>query len=271
MTERITIRRPDDWHLHVRDGAMLRTVLPYTARVFARAIIMPNLKPPVTTTAMAAQYRQRILAACPRGAGFEPLMTLYLTDTTDAQDLVRGFRDRVVVAAKLYPAGATTNSEAGVTDIRRIDSVLHAMEAAGIPLLVHGEVNDPDVDVFDREAVFIDRVLGPLVERHSKLKLVLEHVTTKEGIGFVRAAGPSMHADDRIVIAGHAGVGHVGGAAGEDLVVGGRHMGVGADDETGAAVAEKSDALLFAASPRNGNRPRWHPPPRAADRLRVRG
>jgi dihydroorotase len=192
MTETLTIRRPDDWHLHLRDGALLAAVLPYTARVFARAIVMPNLRPPVTTTALAAAYRARILAALPKGAAFEPLMTLYLTDVTDAEDLVSGHKRGEIAAAKLYPAGATTNSEAGVTDISTIESVFAAMEKAGMPLLVHGEVTDRDVDVFDREAVFIEHVLAPLVKRHPGLKVVLEHVTTEEGIAFVHEAGPNI-------------------------------------------------------------------------------
>lgn len=183
----VTIRRPDDWHVHLRDGAMLEAVAGDTARDFARAIVMPNLTPPVTTAAAAAAYRERVRAAVGPDAAFEPLMTCYLTDTTDADDLVAGARDGVFTAAKLYPAGATTNSEAGVTDVRRIDRVLEAMAAAGVPLLVHGEVVDADVDVFDREAVFIERVLDPLRRRHPGLRVVFEHVTTREAVDYVRA------------------------------------------------------------------------------------
>jgi dihydroorotase len=190
----LVLRRPDDWHVHVRDGALLRAVLPYTAAVFARAIIMPNLKPPAANRWLVAAYRARILAALPKGARFTPLMALHLTDETDAADLVAGAQDGVITAAKLYPAGATTNSAAGVTDIARIEGVLNAMEKADVPLLVHGEVTDPDVDVFDREAVFIERILAPLVKRHQGLRVVLEHVTTEEGVAFVHEAGANIAA-----------------------------------------------------------------------------
>jgi dihydroorotase len=188
------IRRPDDWHVHLRDGDMLRAVLPWTARQFARAIVMPNLVPPVTTVASAEAYRGRILDALPQGAQFTPLMTCYLTDTIDPDEVERGFRDRVWVAAKLYPAKATTNSAFGVTDMARVEKVLERMARLGMPLLVHGEVTDPEIDVFDREAVFIERILAPLHRRLPELKIVLEHVTTKEGVDFVAAAGARVGA-----------------------------------------------------------------------------
>jgi len=192
MTERITIRRPDDWHLHLRDGAMLKAVLPWTARQFARAIVMPNLQPPVTDGARASAYRERILAALPDGAAFEPLMTCYLTDRTDADDLARGHEKGVFTAAKLYPAGATTNSAQGVTDVANIRGVLARMERIGMPLLVHGEVTDPEVDIFDREVVFLERVLAPLRRDFPGLKVVLEHVTTEEGVAFVEGGGEGI-------------------------------------------------------------------------------
>ncbi len=185
----LTLRRPDDWHLHLRDGAALAAVLPFTAAQFGRAIVMPNLRPPVTTAAAALAYRQRILAALPAGADFTPLMTLYLTDNTPA-DEARRAREAGVVAFKLYPAGATTNSDAGVTDLRRTHAVLEAMQREGLLLLVHGEVTDPEVDVFDREAVFIERVLQPLRRDFPALKIVLEHITTQEAAAFVADAGP---------------------------------------------------------------------------------
>jgi len=188
MTDRITIRRPDDWHVHLRDGAMTTLVAPYTARRFARAIVMPNLKPPVTTAAMAAAYRDRILAAT-AGTGFTPLMTCYLTDHTDADDLARGHAEGVFTAAKLYPAGATTNSASGVTDVGALAPVLARMEAIGMPLLVHGEVTDPAIDIFDREAVFLDRVLAGVLRDFPALKVVLEHITTEDAARFV-ADGP---------------------------------------------------------------------------------
>ncbi len=192
--DEIILRRPDDWHLHLRDGDMLAAVLPFTARTFGRAIVMPNLSPPVTTAAAAEAYRANILAALPAGNRFEPLMTCYLTDTTDADDLVAGHAARIFTAAKLYPAGATTNSDNGVTDITRIDDVLSAMAGIGMPLLVHGEVTDPAVDIFDREKVFIERVLLPALDQHPDLKVVFEHITTAEGVDFVRRAGPRVGA-----------------------------------------------------------------------------
>jgi dihydroorotase len=184
----LTITRPDDWHLHVRDGAHLASVVPFTARQFARAVIMPNLKPPVTTVAQAASYRQRILEAVPEGLSFEPLMTLYLTDTTAPEELRAAKASGFIVGAKLYPAGATTHSDAGVTSIDKIFPALAAMEETGLVLQVHGEVTDPDVDVFDREAVFIDRVLSRIVQRFPHLKVVFEHVTTREGVQFVKSS-----------------------------------------------------------------------------------
>ena len=184
----LTMRRPDDWHLHLRDGAALRAVLPHTAARFARAIVMPNLKPPVTTTAQALAYRERILAALPSGADFQPLMTLYLTDQTDPAEVDRAKASGHVHGFKLYPAGATTHSDSGVTDIRRIDAVLLRMAEVGMVLQVHGEVTDQDVDVFDREARFIESVLAPVVERHPRLRVVFEHITTREAVQFVRGA-----------------------------------------------------------------------------------
>jgi len=190
----LTLRRPDDWHVHLRDGALLAAVLPHTARTFARAIVMPNLVPPITTAKAARDYRDRILRALPREARFTPLMTCYLTDATDAADLAGGHRDGVFTAAKLYPAHATTNSAAGVTDFRAIRPVLALMERIGLPLLVHGEVADPAVDVFDREAAFIDRVLAPLIRDHPGLKVVFEHVTTREAVEFVTSNAPRVAA-----------------------------------------------------------------------------
>src|SRR3546814_761713 len=181
----ITIARPDDWHVHLRDGAMLRDVLPYTARQFARAIVMPNLSPPVTDMASAAAYRNRILAAVPPGMDFTPLMTCYLTDDTDPDDLARGADAGVFTAAKLYPANATTNSAQGVSDMRKLYRVFERMEAEGIVLCVHGEVTDPDVDVFDREAEFIERHLREIVSGFPQLKVVFEHITTAEAVNFV--------------------------------------------------------------------------------------
>src|SRR5215831_8950241 len=178
MKVALTLRRPDDWHLHVRDGAALNSVLPFTAKQFARAIIMPNLKPPVTTVAAAAAYRERIVAAIPKGARFEPLMTLYLTDTTSPVEIRRARESAFIVGAKLYPAGATTNSDSGVTAIEKIYDVLAAMEEVGLIFQVHGEVAHDDVDVFDRERVFIDRVLAPVRKKFPKLRIVFEHVTT---------------------------------------------------------------------------------------------
>ncbi len=190
MAETLTLTRPDDWHLHLRDGAALAAVLPFTARQFARAIVMPNLRPPVTTAAQAADYRRRIVAALPAGAAFEPLMTLYLTDNTPP-DEIRRAKAAGVVAVKLYPAGATTNSDAGVTDLRRCRATLEAMQREGLLLLVHGEVTDPEVDVFDREAVFIERVMQPLRQDFPELKIVFEHITTKEAADYV--AGTDAH------------------------------------------------------------------------------
>jgi len=184
----LTIRRPDDWHLHLRDGQSLRAVLPYTAARFARAIVMPNLKPPVTTTDLALAYRERILAALPAGARFEPLMTLYLTDRTDPAEVDRAKASGRIFGFKLYPAGATTHSDDGVTDIKHVDGVLARMAELGVILQVHGEVTNPAVDVFDREARFIDNVLTGIVERFPKLKIVFEHITTRAAADFVRAA-----------------------------------------------------------------------------------
>ena len=188
MTDRVTIRRPDDWHVHLRDGDMLAAVAPLTATRFARAIVMPNLVPPVTTAAAARAYRERILAAVPAGVKFTPLMTLYLTDDTDPADVASGFRDGVFTAAKLYPAHATTNSAHGVTDLRRLGRVFETMARLGMPLLLHGEVTHPGVDIFDRETVFIDEVLDGLVHGHVGLKIVLEHITTSRAVDYVRAA-----------------------------------------------------------------------------------
>ena len=183
----LTITRPDDWHLHVRDGEALRTVVPHTAAQFGRAIIMPNLKPPVTTAAQALAYAERIRAAVPAGMGFEPLMTLYLTDNLPADEIARA-KEAGVVAVKLYPAGATTNSDAGVTDIRKTYKTLEAMQKAGMPLLVHGEVTSPEIDLFDREAVFIEQQLKPLRRDFPELKIVMEHITTKEAAQYVAEA-----------------------------------------------------------------------------------
>lgn len=188
MSEQLTLRRPDDWHVHLRDGAALAAVLPHTARQFARAIVMPNLKPPVTSTALAAQYRERILAARPAGSDFAPLMTLYLYDHMSVDEIDRAKASGFIVGAKLYPAGATTHSDAGVTDIRRLDAVLARMAETGLVLQVHGEVTHEHVDVFDREQCFIDEVLSPLVERHPNLKVVFEHITTRAAVDFVRGA-----------------------------------------------------------------------------------
>ena len=187
MTDEITITRPDDWHLHVRDGDALATVVPHTARQFGRAIIMPNLRPPVTTAAQALEYAQRIRAAVPEGVDFEPLMTLYLTDNLPASEIQRA-KDAGVVALKLYPAGATTNSDAGVTDLRKTYKTLEAMQRAGLLLLVHGEVTSPEIDLFDREAVFIDSQLIPLRRDFPELKIVFEHITTREAAQYVRDA-----------------------------------------------------------------------------------
>src|ERR1700755_2611531 len=185
--EGITIRRPDDWHVHLRDGEMLRTVLPFTAGQFARGIIMPNLVPPVTTVAAAKAYRERILAARAATSDFEPLMTCYLTDATSPDEIEKGFKDRVWAAAKLYPAGATTNAHHGVTNIPKLAPGLERMEKIGMPVLIHGEATDPAVDIFDREAVFMESSLLPMRKRHQGLKVVIEHVTTAETVDIVRA------------------------------------------------------------------------------------
>ncbi|RZL30205.1 MAG: dihydroorotase [Rubrivivax sp.] len=187
MSDTLTLTRPDDWHLHLRDDAALASVLPYTARQFARAIVMPNLRPPVTTAAQAVAYRERILAALPEGLDFQPLMTMYLTDNTPPDEIKRA-KDAGVVALKLYPAGATTNSDAGVTDIRKTYATLEAMQREGLLFLVHGEVTDADIDVFDREAVFVDRVMTPLRAAMPELKVVFEHITTKEAAQYVTEA-----------------------------------------------------------------------------------
>jgi dihydroorotase len=184
----LTIRRPDDWHLHLRDGDALRAVLPHTAAQFARAIVMPNLKPPVTTTAQALAYKQRILDVLPPGSTFEPLMTLYLTDRTDPAEVDKAKSSGAIHGFKLYPAGATTNSDSGVTDIRKVDAVLARMAQLGVVLQVHGEVTDPDIDVFDREARFIGAVLEPVIGRYPKLRVVFEHITTRDAVEFVRKA-----------------------------------------------------------------------------------
>ncbi|HKK04438.1 MAG TPA: dihydroorotase [Gammaproteobacteria bacterium] len=191
---RLTLLRPDDWHLHVRDGQALASVVPDTARRFARAIIMPNLRPPVTTTDQALAYRDRVRAAVPEGLAFEPLMTLYLTDDTPAEEIRRAHGSGAVHGVKLYPAGATTNSASGVTDIERTYPALEAMETLGLPLLVHGEVTDPDIDIFDREAVFIERRLEPLLRRFPRLRVVFEHITTRHAVDFVRGAGDNIGA-----------------------------------------------------------------------------
>ncbi len=190
----LTLIRPDDAHLHLRDGAALASVLPHTARVFARAVVMPNLGPPVTDTALAAAYRERILAALPKGSKFEPLMTLYLTDNTGAEEIARAKRSGFVCGVKYYPAGATTNSEAGVTRIERAYPALAAMEEHDLPLLVHGEVTAPGVDVFDRERVFLETVLAGITRRFPRLRIVVEHVTTREAVEFVLAGGPRIAA-----------------------------------------------------------------------------
>jgi dihydroorotase len=191
---RLILRRPDDWHVHLRDGAMLADVVNYTARQFARAIIMPNLKPPITTVVAAKAYRDRILAALEPGTVFTPLMTCYLTDTIDPGEVERGFTQGVFTACKLYPAHATTNSDHGVTDIQHIHAVLEVMQRMGMPLLVHGEVTDRHVDIFDREAVFIERILAKLISDFPALKIVFEHITTADAVAFVEASGPNLAA-----------------------------------------------------------------------------
>ncbi|MBV8635415.1 MAG: dihydroorotase [Burkholderiaceae bacterium] len=194
MTQSLTIIRPDDWHLHLRDGAALATVLPHTARQFARAIVMPNLKPPVTTTEQALAYRERILAALPKGMSFEPLMTLYLTDNTHPDEIRRAKDSGVIHAVKLYPAGATTNSDAGVTDLAKCTKVLETMQEVGMSFLVHGEVTDGEIDLFDREAVFIERVMQPLKRNMPALRVVFEHITTKEAAHYVMDADETVGA-----------------------------------------------------------------------------
>ncbi|UWR12872.1 dihydroorotase [Sulfitobacter mediterraneus] len=194
MTQSLTLRRPDDWHLHLRDGDMLRAVLPHTANHFARAIIMPNLVPPVVTGADAAAYKQRIMAALPEGSDFEPLMTLYLTEGTDPEDLAAAHASGLVKAVKLYPAGATTNSASGVSDFSKVAKVFEKMAEIGLPLCTHGEVTNSDVDIFDREAVFIDRVLDPIRKDHPALRVVMEHITTKDAADYVRSADQNLAA-----------------------------------------------------------------------------
>lgn len=194
MTKTITLRRPDDWHLHLRDGAMLAAVLPQTTRHFARAIIMPNLVPPVVTAADAAAYKARIMAAMPKGADFTPLMTLYLTEDTDADDVAAAHASNLISAVKLYPAGATTNSASGVAEFDKVRPVLERMAEIGLPLCVHGEVTDADIDIFDREAVFIDRVLDPIRRKTPQLRVVMEHITTSNGVDYVKSADKNLAA-----------------------------------------------------------------------------
>jgi len=194
MTDRLTIRRPDDWHVHLRDGEMLRAVAGFTARQFARAIVMPNLGPPITDAAAAQAYRARILDALPADSDFAPLMTCYLTDGADAAEIARGYETGVFAACKLYPAHATTNSAHGVTDIRALTAVLETMQRVGMPLLIHGEVTDRNVDIFDREAVFVETVLVPLVRDYPELRIVLEHITTAEAAAFVMDSGAQVAA-----------------------------------------------------------------------------
>ena len=194
MTDSITIRRPDDWHLHLRDGAMLQSVLPHSAAHFARAIIMPNLVPPVVTGADAAAYRDRIRAALPEGAAFTPLMTLYLTENTDPEDVAAAHAAGIVHAVKLYPAGATTNSASGVKDFAKVAGVLDRMAEIGLPLCTHGEVTDASVDIFDREAVFIDKVLDPIRRQHPELRVVMEHITTSDAVDYVKASSRNLAA-----------------------------------------------------------------------------
>ena len=194
MTQSLTITRPDDWHLHLRDGAMLHAVLPETTRHFARAIVMPNLVPPVVTAAQASAYRDRIMAAMPEGASFEPLMTLYLTENTDPDDLAAAHASGLITSVKLYPAGATTNSASGVSNFENVRHVLDRMAEIGCPLCVHGEVTDPAVDIFDREAVFIDRVLDPIRKATPGLKVIMEHITTKDGVDYVKTNDTNLGA-----------------------------------------------------------------------------
>ena len=192
--DRLTLTRPDDWHLHLRDGQAMASVLEDTARRFGRAIVMPNLKPPVITTQQALDYRERIMSELPEGSAFEPLMTLYLTDNTPVEEVSRARLSGRVHGVKLYPAGATTHSDAGVTRISRCFAVLEKMEQLGLPLLIHGESTDPEVDIFDREKAFVDEVLGPVVERFSNLKVVLEHITTRDAVQYVEVTGPNVAA-----------------------------------------------------------------------------
>ena len=192
MTTRITIRKPDDWHLHVRDGEMLKAALPYTAKHFGRAILMPNLIPPVRTTADGIAYRERVMAALPKGSTFKPLITCYLTDDTDPDDVERGFRDGVFTGVKLYPANATTNSAAGVTDYNKVMRVLERMEKIDMPFLMHGEDVDPEIDIFDREAMFIERYLSKWSRRFPGLRMILEHLSSKDGVDFVKSAAPQV-------------------------------------------------------------------------------
>jgi dihydroorotase len=194
MTDTLTLRTPDDWHLHLRDGDMLRAVAPETARHFARAIIMPNLVPPVVTAADAMAYRDRIMSALPNGSGFTPLMTLYLTEQTDPDDLAQAHKDGIITAVKLYPAGATTNSASGVRDFDKVRPVLERMAEIGCPLCVHGEVTESDIDIFDREAVFIDRVLDPIRRATPGLRVVMEHITTMQGVEYASEGGPDLGA-----------------------------------------------------------------------------
>jgi dihydroorotase len=194
MTTRITIRRPDDWHLHVRDGEMLKAVLPFTAQVFGRAILMPNLTPPVRTTQDAIAYRARVMAALPKGSRFRPLMTCYLTDDADLDDVERGFREGVFAGAKLYPANATTNSASGVTDYKKVMRVLERMEKIDMPFLMHGEEVGADIDIFDREAVFIERRLSQWIKQFPGLRMILEHLSSKSGVDFVKSAAPQLGA-----------------------------------------------------------------------------
>ncbi|MEP2781392.1 MAG: dihydroorotase [Pseudoruegeria sp.] len=194
MTQSITIRRPDDWHLHLRDGAMLQAVLPETSRHFGRAIIMPNLVPPVVTAADASAYRDRILAALPQGADFTPLMMLYLTEDTDPQDVAAAHASGLVTGVKLYPAGATTNSASGVTNFEKVRPIFEKMAEIGMPLCMHGEVTDHDIDIFDREAVFIDRVLDPIRRATPELRVVMEHITTKDGVDYASSQGDNLAA-----------------------------------------------------------------------------
>ena len=211
-TDTITLRRPDDWHVHLRDGAMLANVARFTARQFARAIVMPNLLPPITSVAAARAYRERVRCALPAEANFTPLMTCYLTDATDPAEVTRGYQEGVFAAIKLYPARATTNSADGVTDYKRISPVLERIARLGMPLLIHGEVTNPEVDVFDREAVFIDQVLEPMWRRFPGLRIVLEHITTKEAVDYVGAGGPDLAAT---ITAHHLVINH------NDMFVGG--------------------------------------------------